>query len=208
MRTTNTPATARSASSRKLPMPSGSPKCDNSAASPRPAAMPAIGPSHLDIPDAAGAAGTAGLAGSAAPGCAGITGCAAGPVVAAGGRGASLPLHADAAAAAQPLGGGEVTDGEGCRGQCDDHHDSELLHAIPPVRILPRGVARQAVNTCGRDAAPQPLPSGCALRPDRTLLVPSWPSAPPGPGASGSTRRDNGSSRRRRRPACPAAAGR
>ena len=65
MRTRNTTPTASSASRRKVPRPSGSPKCDSSAASPRPAAMPAIGPSQRDMPDGAGAAvaGIAGLAG-------------------------------------------------------------------------------------------------------------------------------------------------
>ena len=77
-------------------MPSGRPKCDSSAASPRPAAMPAIGPSQRETPDgaAAGVAGMAGFAGSVAPGVAGMTGCdaAAGGVVAGGAdaRGAML----------------------------------------------------------------------------------------------------------------------
>ncbi len=94
MRTRNTPPITSSASSRKLPRPSGSPKCDSSAASPRPAARPAIGPSQREAPEAAGAAAAAGLAGSVAPGVAGMTGCeAAAGGVAAGGadaRGATL----------------------------------------------------------------------------------------------------------------------
>ncbi len=59
MRTRNTPPTTSSASSRKLANPSDRPKCDSSAASPRPAARPAIGPSQRDAPAAAGARGAA-----------------------------------------------------------------------------------------------------------------------------------------------------
>ena len=70
--------------SNRLPNDSESPRCDINAARPSPAAMPAIGPSHRDMPDGAGAAGEAARA-AAAPGCAGITGSEAAP-----GRGATL----------------------------------------------------------------------------------------------------------------------
>src|SRR6478672_10456411 len=53
IRSTKMPAKTTSPSSSIVPNPSDNPRCDINAASPSPAAMPAIGPSHR-IPDGAG----------------------------------------------------------------------------------------------------------------------------------------------------------
>ena len=66
------PPTTTSPMSSRLPKPSDKPKCDSSAARPRPAAMPAIGPSQREAPDGAAAGVGAVLAGDV-----GVAGCAA-----------------------------------------------------------------------------------------------------------------------------------
>ena len=75
-----------SASIRNPANASDRPKCDSSAAMPRPAARPTSGPIHRDMPVLAAPAAAAGAAclAIAAPGCAGITGLAAAPGAVAG----------------------------------------------------------------------------------------------------------------------------
>ena len=83
-RTSRMPPSATKPTSNRLPNDSDSPRCDINAASPSPAAIPAIGPSQRDMPDGAGATGAGGVAarGAAALGCAGITGSDAAPLAA------------------------------------------------------------------------------------------------------------------------------
>src|SRR5882672_11921562 len=87
-RTSTIAPTTRNPISNRLPRLSDRPRCENSAARPRPAAMPAIGPSQRDVRDAAPVAPAAAAAGAAAaavgaaavaPGLAGMTGLVAGP---------------------------------------------------------------------------------------------------------------------------------
>jgi len=73
IRSTKMPAKTTSPSSSIVPNPSDNPRCDINAASPSPAAMPAIGPSQR-VPDGAGAGVAAGgalgaLAEAGAAGC-------------------------------------------------------------------------------------------------------------------------------------------
>src|SRR5450432_4005673 len=60
------PANMTSPISNIEPKPSDNPRCDISAASPSPAAMPAIGPSQRDMPEGAGAGAAVGAFGAAA----------------------------------------------------------------------------------------------------------------------------------------------
>src|ERR1019366_7154460 len=67
-------ATTTSPIRSRLPNPSDIPKCDINAARPRPAAIPAIGPSQRDAPDGAGVGAAPGAA-FAAPAATGVDGC-------------------------------------------------------------------------------------------------------------------------------------
>src|SRR6185295_2935022 len=74
IRSTKMPAKMTNPSSSIVPNPSDNPRCDINAASPSPAAMPAIGPSQRDAPDGAGVGVAAGgalgaLAEAGALGC-------------------------------------------------------------------------------------------------------------------------------------------
>ncbi len=197
----------RMAISSRLPRLSESPRCEKSAASPSPAAMPAIGPSQRerDAVPAAGAAAPGAAGAAVAPGRCGHHRIRGGTGERVAGRRASCgrrnnaPLHPEAATAAHARGVGEIRlhDGERCGGSKDN--DKQSFHVIPPSALRLSAVADRAsgLNIRGPRAGQPRRPRGCNNRRDRSPIVPSASSALPDPDARGSTRRDSGSSPRR-----------
>ena len=119
------PPNTSSSNMRTLAKPSDSPRCENSAARPMPAARPASGPSQRDAPAAAGVGVGAAFGDAACAGAAGVAGEAALGVL--GGR-CRLALRAQAAAPAQALGLGRIRANHGECGDGRERENQESFH--------------------------------------------------------------------------------
>ncbi len=123
----------------------------------------------------------------------------------------TLALRAEALAATQALCVGIAVRRQRGEQDRDNGKYERSIHRGSPETAVgldefwwPRWgpVTSVEINGHTRDAARRHPPRDCARRRGRSRRLPSSPSASPGPDASGSTRRDTGSSPRRRRRAC------